>query len=323
MGFYLAAHPPTPLCLSLTTHTLPLPCLSLTTHTLPLPSASPSPTTPSHSPLPLPHHPHPPTPLCLSLTTHTLPLPSASPSPLSDKLSDGSFLDRLTSTTDESLAEFVQSTGVLLSSPNRAIITATMDIFEFLIWSYPKKLHLALVNANLIPLIIDSLNVLSLSLTEEVDIHTSVMSVITCSFLLTTHVYVEDLETEDADEQQSVHETVLKKVLISSYYQPTMDFIHQMPVGLTIPSYLTFFEDDESICNTLFSMNKFMQEWNETKGKSRQMWKTVDRVLRMEGIEDVIEGKLQNDQNEYFGGRIIVRSIDLSGQQGINAPKLE
>ncbi|KAK2943637.1 hypothetical protein BLNAU_21427 [Blattamonas nauphoetae] len=86
-------HPPTPLCLSLTTHTLPLPlplphhphpptplCLSLTTHTLPLP-------------LPLPHHPHPPSPLCLSLTTHTLPLPlplphhphpptpSASPSP--------------------------------------------------------------------------------------------------------------------------------------------------------------------------------------------------------------------------------------------------
>ncbi|KAK2946410.1 hypothetical protein BLNAU_18661 [Blattamonas nauphoetae] len=93
-------HPP--LCLSLSTHTLPL-CLSLTTHTLPLPSASPSPPTPSHSPLPLPHHPHPPTlplltthalplplPLphhphpptpCLSLTTHTLPLPSASPSP--------------------------------------------------------------------------------------------------------------------------------------------------------------------------------------------------------------------------------------------------
>ncbi|KAK2953046.1 hypothetical protein BLNAU_12035 [Blattamonas nauphoetae] len=82
------------LCLSLTTHTLPLPsafpspptpshslCLSLTTHTLPLPSAFPSPPTPSHSPLPFPHHPHPPTPLCLSLTTHTLPLPSASPSP--------------------------------------------------------------------------------------------------------------------------------------------------------------------------------------------------------------------------------------------------
>ncbi|KAK2946647.1 hypothetical protein BLNAU_18399 [Blattamonas nauphoetae] len=102
-----------------------------------------------------------------------------------------------------------------------------------------------------------------------------------------------------------------------------MDFVHQMPVGITIPSYLTFFEDDESICNTLFSMNKYMQEWNETKGKSRQMWKTVDRVLRMEGIEDVIEGKLQNNQNEYFGGRIIVRSIDLSGQQGMNAPKLE
>ncbi|KAK2957602.1 hypothetical protein BLNAU_7501 [Blattamonas nauphoetae] len=109
---------PTPLCLSLTNHTLPLPSaspspptpshsplplphhqhpptllfLSLTSHTLPLPSFSPSPPTPSHSPLPLPHHPHPPTPLSLSLTTHTLPLflsltnhtlplPSASPSP--------------------------------------------------------------------------------------------------------------------------------------------------------------------------------------------------------------------------------------------------
>ncbi|KAK2946413.1 hypothetical protein BLNAU_18664 [Blattamonas nauphoetae] len=99
------SHPPTPLCLSFTTHTLPLPTaspspltpshsplppphhphpptpLSLTTHTLPLPSASPSPPAPSHSPLPLPHHPRPPTPLCLSLTTHALPLPSASPSP--------------------------------------------------------------------------------------------------------------------------------------------------------------------------------------------------------------------------------------------------
>ncbi|KAK2948865.1 hypothetical protein BLNAU_16208 [Blattamonas nauphoetae] len=49
-------------------HPTPL-CLSLTTHTLPLPSASPSPPSPSHSPLPLPHHPHTPTPLCLSLTT--------------------------------------------------------------------------------------------------------------------------------------------------------------------------------------------------------------------------------------------------------------
>ncbi|KAK2941474.1 hypothetical protein BLNAU_23621 [Blattamonas nauphoetae] len=56
-------------------------CLSLTTHTLPLPSASPSPPTPSLSPLPFPHHPRPPTPLCLSLSTHTLPLPSTSPSP--------------------------------------------------------------------------------------------------------------------------------------------------------------------------------------------------------------------------------------------------
>ncbi|KAK2955740.1 hypothetical protein BLNAU_9276 [Blattamonas nauphoetae] len=115
----VASHNPTPLCLCLTTHTLPLPsaspspphpptplCLCLTTHTLPLPSASPSPphpptplclcltTTPSHSPLPLPHHPHPPTPSAspltihslplpsaFPLTTHTLPLPSASPSP--------------------------------------------------------------------------------------------------------------------------------------------------------------------------------------------------------------------------------------------------
>ncbi|KAK2945971.1 hypothetical protein BLNAU_19115 [Blattamonas nauphoetae] len=63
------AHRPTPLC------------LSHSTNTLPLPSASLSPPTPSLFPLPLPHHPHPPTPLCLSLTTHALPLPSASPIP--------------------------------------------------------------------------------------------------------------------------------------------------------------------------------------------------------------------------------------------------
>ncbi|KAK2959576.1 hypothetical protein BLNAU_5354 [Blattamonas nauphoetae] len=275
-----------------------------------------------------------------------------------NKLSDDTFLDRLTSFSDESMTEFVQSFGVILSSPNRAIITATLEIIEFLIWSCSLKLHLALVNANLIPQLIDSLNPQSLSLTEAVDIHTSFMGIISHSLMLTTHFCVENLEHEDADEQQAVHETILNQVLvpsekyichlcanryfivigeqsnefmillarillISSNYQPTMKVIIHMPVTLTIPSCLTFFEDESSIYLFLDNMNNAQRDWNKRREEYRQRWKTVNRGLRMEGSEDVIEGKLRNDKDEYFGGRIVVRSIDLSGQQGMNAQKLE
>ncbi|KAK2954144.1 hypothetical protein BLNAU_10961 [Blattamonas nauphoetae] len=98
-----------------------------------------------------------------------------------------------------------------------------------------------------------------------------------------------------------------------------MDFVLHMPVVLAIPSCLTFFEKEEPIWYVLFQMYNTQLYWNETKGEFRQMWKTVHRVLGMEGMEDVIEEKLQNDKNTN-GGWIIGKSIDWNNLHGMNRP---
>ncbi|KAK2957561.1 hypothetical protein BLNAU_7460 [Blattamonas nauphoetae] len=268
------------------------------------------------------------------------------------------YLSSLASSSDDSLTNFVQCIGVLVSSTNQTITIAAMQMLARLIWNISAKRRLALVNADLIPQLIASLNQLSLSFADAVYIHISLIFTIRQTLWLTTPFGLPQLGIEDEDGQQAVHETVLTKVLIhlekyiwhlcvyrfsiidgsqsksflellahilqiSSYYQPTMDFVHHMPVILTIPSCLAFFEDDLSIWNFLDEINNFQLEWNEEGGEVREMGKTVHRMLRMEGIEDVMEEKLQNDQNTSSGRDFVDKTIEWNNLQGINLSKQE
>ncbi|KAK2957635.1 hypothetical protein BLNAU_7534 [Blattamonas nauphoetae] len=102
-----------------------------------------------------------------------------------------------------------------------------------------------------------------------------------------------------------------------------MDFVDTMPVVLSIPSYLTFFEDDNSIWYFLYTMNNTQRKWNNESGEVRQMGKTVHRTLRMEGIEDVNEEKLRNEKNTSYGRVIVFYSIEWNNLFGMNVPEQE
>ncbi|KAK2946483.1 hypothetical protein BLNAU_18588 [Blattamonas nauphoetae] len=268
------------------------------------------------------------------------------------------FLDSLGRTAEESWINFIQCIVVLISSANWVLITATMEMVHSLICTFPATDHFAFVKADLIHRLISSLNPQSLSFAETGDIHINVMKIISKSVWLATPYKLTELRIEDDDEQQAVYETVLQQVITPSEnyirylcvnrfsivdstlsneimvlltqliricpsHHPTMNFVLHMPVGLTIPSYLALFEYDWPIYNFLLRMIEFQCEWNRMKGKYRQMWKTVDRVLRMEGIEDVIEEKLRNDECTDSGEYIVTTSIDLSNQRGMNLLKRE
>ncbi|KAK2954262.1 hypothetical protein BLNAU_10761 [Blattamonas nauphoetae] len=209
-----------------------------------------------------------------------------------------------------------------------------------------------LSKADLIPQVINTLNPLSLSLTEAVDIHTHLVNSVDTFVRLATPYCLEQLGIEDRNEQQAVHETVFTQVVvpsekfiwhlcanrysivdgelsetfltlltrilqISPYYQPTKNFVFYMPIVLTIPSCLTFFENDHSIYNCLYSLVGIQQEWIKRRRSKRQMQTKVQRMLRMEGIDDVIEGELGNDKHEegYF---LVVKSSEWSNQLGMN-----
>ncbi|KAK2960222.1 hypothetical protein BLNAU_4775 [Blattamonas nauphoetae] len=100
-----------------------------------------------------------------------------------------------------------------------------------------------------------------------------------------------------------------------------MEFVLNTPLILTLPSCLTSSQIDYLIWDFLDDMIDAQRNWNKAKGGERQMGKTVTRMLRMEGIEDVIEPKLQNDQNGNYGRWIVDRSIKYNNLQGMNIQK--
>ncbi|KAK2944943.1 hypothetical protein BLNAU_20119 [Blattamonas nauphoetae] len=237
------------------------------------------------------------------------------------------------------------------------ITTAAMAMVRNVIERCSHHHRLTLIKAALIPQIVITLNPQSHSFVDAVDIHTCLMRTITCSLWLTTPSVLASLTVKDGSEQQAVHETVLTQVLIPSekyirhlcvnrfsildgkqsrsfldllarlleicpYYQPTMDVVLHMPVFFTIPSSLTFFDHNLSIWTFLIGMNNTQLEWNEQGGKVRQMWKTMHRMLRMEGFEDGKEAKLQNDRNATDGRWIVYSSIGWNNKLGMNVPKL-
>ncbi|KAK2941469.1 hypothetical protein BLNAU_23616 [Blattamonas nauphoetae] len=262
------------------------------------------------------------------------------------------FLSRFGRTVDESSTNFVQSIVVLLSPPSQAIVPAAMKMLGTLMDNCSAKVLLALVKADLIPQLIITLHPLSLSFAEAVDIHINLMKTICNSLWLATPFGLKQLEIEDDDKQQAVHETVLKQVLvpsekyiwhscmnrfsivdgeqsksflillarllrISPYYQRAMDFVLNMPVIFTIPSVLTFFENETSILYFLYFMVDVQRKWNDQSGKVRPMRKKAHRMLRMEGIEDVIEAKLGNDQFT-IGGDPVADSIKWNNLLAMN-----
>ncbi|KAK2942786.1 hypothetical protein BLNAU_22304 [Blattamonas nauphoetae] len=263
---------------------------------------------------------------------------------LDQKESADAFLNSPGRTIDESLTDFVQSVVVLLSSTNQVIVAAAMKMIRNLILFCSAKVRLALVKAGLIPQVINTLNPQSLSLTEAVDTHINVMRIINHSLLLATPDGLTQLGIEDSNEQQAVHKMVLTQVLapsekyichlcanhtsivdgdqskyflfllvqliqISPFYKQTLEFDLILPVFLTIPSCLTFFEADGSIWLFLYDMNQAQRLWNIYRGEMREMWKPVDRMFRMEGIEDVIEQKKLNDKDGSKGRWIVDSSL--------------
>ncbi|KAK2961563.1 hypothetical protein BLNAU_3361 [Blattamonas nauphoetae] len=274
--------------------------------------------------------------------------------PLDEESADA-FLFSLEQTADDYSTEFVQSFVVLISSASQTITVATLEMLESLTANCSARVRETLVKADLIPQLINTLNPLSLPFAKAVDIYMNIMKIIANSVWLSTPDGLRQLAIEDGDEQQAVHETVLQQVMAPSEqylwhlcanqfsiiddkqselflellanileicpsYQPTMNFVVNMPVVLTIPSCLTFFENGHSIWYFLYQMNNAQREWNKQGGEVRQMGTTVDRQLRMEGFEDVIEEKLHNAKNGYFGRWIIHKSIGWNKQLGMNVP---
>ncbi|KAK2963525.1 hypothetical protein BLNAU_1568 [Blattamonas nauphoetae] len=187
---------------------------------------------------------------------------------MNDVNSADAFLCSLASNSDESLARSFLAHQLHLCRIFEQLRTILCGA-HFLTQSDDHRSNNG--DAGLIPQLMTTLNPLSLSFAEAVDIHINVMTSIIGTVWLATPEGLEELEIEDRNEQQAVHKTVLTQVLapseksifrlsinrhliidgefsfaflillarlleISPYYQPTMEIVLQMPVVLTASS---------------------------------------------------------------------------------------
>ncbi|KAK2953975.1 hypothetical protein BLNAU_11077 [Blattamonas nauphoetae] len=91
-----------------------------------------------------------------------------------------------------------------------------MEMLTHQIWNSSAKVRLAFIQADLIPQLIITLNPLSLSRADSQEFHVNLLTVISHSVWLATPNGLAELEIYKQDEQQAVHETILKHVLVPS-----------------------------------------------------------------------------------------------------------
>ncbi|KAK2943320.1 hypothetical protein BLNAU_21745 [Blattamonas nauphoetae] len=265
------------------------------------------------------------------------------------------YVDGFASNSDKSLTIFLLSIMFLISSGSQVIKTATMKMLRYLPCNCTPEVRFPLVQADLIPQLINTLNPQDHSFEEAEDLHICLLSIMNATFGLTTPLGLDDLSVVDDIETEDVHEAVLKQALVPSekylchlcmnrhsiidgdqssefmkllaqliglctHCEFSMNIVRDVPVMLTIPSCLTFFEDERSIGYFLWEMNYSQEACNRERGKMRRMMKTVHRMLRMEGFEDVIEEKLQNDEDES-GSDLFAELLKWNNWLGMNIPK--
>ncbi|KAK2956510.1 hypothetical protein BLNAU_8564 [Blattamonas nauphoetae] len=204
-----------------------------------------------------------------------------------------------------------------------------MEMLNHLFCRCTPQFRLKLIEAQLIPQIIISLKPQSPVVRETVLINASLLHIIASSLDLATQEGLTLLKIEPNHGLQTVFQTVHSQVLvpsksyihhlyqrrfsitdtdllsnflnlisrllqISPYYQRTMDFVLNMPIILTIPSCLTFFDDDADMMFRFEFIDDTRCKWNKQAESIRRSETILIRSLRMEGFDDVSEQRLLN-----------------------------
>ncbi|KAK2964067.1 hypothetical protein BLNAU_1148 [Blattamonas nauphoetae] len=165
------------------------------------------------------------------------------------------------------------------SSSAQRIVGETIAFVWRVVRSCSSKKRLRLFKDDLIAKIIPSLNLLTLPFAGAEDLHYHLMFVIANFLWLSTPFGLASLELSHLHEHQALHETVLKQVLMPSeaylrhlcvnchsivdgnqstsfvlllaqilricpFHDPTFKFVQTLPIFLTLPNTLSFFEKD-------------------------------------------------------------------------------
>ncbi|KAK2963567.1 hypothetical protein BLNAU_1610 [Blattamonas nauphoetae] len=190
------------------------------------------------------------------------------------------------------------------------------------------------------------------------DIHSQLMNIVNCTLFILSPAGLTTLKISHPSEQQALCEAVLTQILIPSNdyiahlcahrysivdglqssrtmlflakiikvcpsHEQIMDYVLKLPIFLTIPSLMTFFESDGMNLDTLRSMILTERGWANVGGELLEKRKMVLRLLRNEGFEAIVEQRLKNDINGGEGQNLVKRTVEWNNLLGMNAKSFE
>ncbi|KAK2950823.1 hypothetical protein BLNAU_14241 [Blattamonas nauphoetae] len=178
---------------------------------------------------------------------------------------DSFLLDLVPSSQVEPSKTFVESVVELISIPNEKIKLAILELIATVVnYSFMDRILILLQN-DLIPKLISSLDVFSPAFTEAEKIHASLITILEHTIYSSTFDIYHNTTIVDDNDQQQLFETVHNHVIVPS---------------------------NDAIWVSVFTTNSGQTFYTNVGGEMLKRWNTVVRSLRMEGFEDIYDQRL-------------------------------
>ncbi|KAK2958893.1 hypothetical protein BLNAU_6142 [Blattamonas nauphoetae] len=261
--------------------------------------------------------------------------------------------DLVPSSKPESLHVFVESLIELTSCRNQRIVAATLDFIVHTFGLSDPTTRLSLIIDSIVPKILSCLNPTALSITGATEILTPLVDILSHALFVSSPILLRRRGIRNARKLRMYRDTIHNQVLTPSEgyirflcanrysivdghpcesflsvlseiihtspsHEPTMIFAQTLPIFLTIPSALMFLEYDETIMTFLQNLCEIHQIWMNSSEDLQRRWNQVVRSLNFEGLEDLVELRLNNDLNGFDGRFLVHLTVMWKNMLGMN-----
>ncbi|KAK2950806.1 hypothetical protein BLNAU_14224 [Blattamonas nauphoetae] len=236
------------------------------------------------------------------------------------------LITELVPSSDGSSSGFVDSACILLSSPYAIIVSAVLHHLPFgELDTFLLSIN-TILNKSILLTIPSTLN--DLKITDPSAQHNRrqliFQRVIQPSSQYITFLYQNRYSLGDQDLSGSSMDVLGRLASTSPFHIPTLEFILERPVVMTIQSCLSFFENLETRWTSLLDITLSLTGWKKQGPEMDQFLKRMIQALFSEGFEDTLEVMLLQDKDdEGFGDGIIEQSLELSRLLGANVVHIE
>ncbi|KAK2950938.1 hypothetical protein BLNAU_14128 [Blattamonas nauphoetae] len=257
--------------------------------------------------------------------------------------------------SDGSSTEFVNQMALLLSSPHRKLVEATLSFVFITIMEAAPPLQMKLVEADLLSKVLQAIQShISLGHPSE-ELHWNLFGIIFKASRLAKPYSLPHLEIVDDIAKHNHYEMLFLKLYrpsalylsrlfanrylfaqdrmarsflillgdlhqICPFHRPTLDLLIAQSIDLASISCLACVEMDDSLTVFLHSVQYGIKQWSKEGPYVKQNGRRLIQALTLEGYADIIEERVLNCASGHYGVMVVLYGRHTAQQLGGNIP---